>query len=45
MPWGMRGSWFPVVLRVFVGMWWFGIQAYWGGQAFAVVRLAEPGLL
>lgn len=28
--WGMRGSYFPVVLRVFVACMWFGMQAYWG---------------
>lgn len=27
--WGMRGSYFPVVLRVFVACIWFGLQAYW----------------
>ncbi|KAI1628212.1 NCS1 family nucleobase:cation symporter-1 [Exophiala viscosa] len=35
--WGMRGSYFPVVLRVFVACMWFGMQAYWGGQATRVL--------
>ena len=35
--WGMRGSYFPVVLRVFVACIWFGLQAYWGGQATRVL--------
>lgn len=26
----------PVILRTFVGTMWFGIQAYWGGQATRV---------
>jgi hypothetical protein len=24
--WGMRGGYFPVVIRAFVGVWFFGIQ-------------------
>ncbi|KAJ3544058.1 hypothetical protein NM208_g3251 [Fusarium decemcellulare] len=35
--WGMRGSYFPVILRVFVACIWFGIQAFWGGQATRVL--------
>ncbi|EXJ81593.1 hypothetical protein A1O1_07657 [Capronia coronata CBS 617.96] len=35
--WGMRGSYFPVILRVFVACMWFGMQAYWGGQATRVM--------
>ncbi|KAL6245852.1 hypothetical protein RBB50_007005 [Rhinocladiella similis] len=35
--WGMNGSYFPVVLRVFVACMWFGMQAYWGGQATRVL--------
>ncbi|KAF9890513.1 hypothetical protein FE257_005918 [Aspergillus nanangensis] len=35
--WGMRGSYFPVILRVFVASMWFGMQAYWGGQATRVL--------
>ncbi|KIJ69412.1 hypothetical protein HYDPIDRAFT_24252 [Hydnomerulius pinastri MD-312] len=34
--WGMRGAYFPVVLRVFITIFWDGLQAYWGGQAVAV---------
>ncbi|KKZ64605.1 hypothetical protein EMCG_09501 [[Emmonsia] crescens] len=33
--WGMRGSYFPVLIRVFVGSMWFGIQS--GGQATRVL--------
>lgn len=54
--WGMRGSYFPVVLRVFVACMWFGMQAYWGGQATRVLwgaiipgkwsyRTVTPGVL
>ncbi|DAA79460.1 TPA_exp: hypothetical protein A8136_0233 [Trichophyton benhamiae CBS 112371] len=35
--WGMRGSYFPVVLRCFLGCLWFGMQSYWGGQATRVL--------
>ncbi|KGQ00857.1 hypothetical protein PAAG_12485 [Paracoccidioides lutzii Pb01] len=39
--WGMRGSYFPVVMRAFVGSMWFGIQSYWhwmeGGQVTRVL--------
>ncbi|OAA55789.1 Permease, cytosine/purines, uracil, thiamine, allantoin [Niveomyces insectorum RCEF 264] len=43
--WGMRGSYFPVVLRVFVSCMWFGMQAFWGGQATRVMFGAIiPGL-
>ncbi|KAL4999446.1 permease for cytosine/purines, uracil, thiamine, allantoin-domain-containing protein [Aspergillus recurvatus] len=35
--WGMRGSYFPVILRSFVGCMWFGMQAFWGGQATRVM--------
>ncbi|KAF4512839.1 hypothetical protein G6O67_000176 [Ophiocordyceps sinensis] len=34
--WGMRGSYFPVILRIFTGSIWFGLQALWGGQATRV---------
>ncbi|KZP26398.1 NCS1 family nucleobase:cation symporter-1 [Athelia psychrophila] len=34
--WGTRGGYFPVVLRAFSGVFYFGIQAYWGGQACSV---------
>ncbi|KAK5205416.1 hypothetical protein LTR41_008870 [Exophiala xenobiotica] len=41
----MQGSYFPVVLRVFVACMWFGMQAYWGGQATRVLWGAIiPGL-
>ncbi|ORY77985.1 NCS1 family nucleobase:cation symporter-1 [Leucosporidium creatinivorum] len=43
--WGMRGSYFPVLIRVFTSIWWFGIQSYWGGQAVRVMLGAIiPGL-
>ncbi|KAL4967136.1 nucleobase cation symporter-1 family protein [Aspergillus stella-maris] len=35
--WGMRGSYFPVILRTFVSCMWFGMQAFWGGQATRVM--------
>ncbi|KAJ5619470.1 hypothetical protein N7510_003454 [Penicillium lagena] len=35
--WGMRGSYFPVILRCFVSCMWFGMQAFWGGQATRVM--------
>ncbi|KAJ3498897.1 hypothetical protein NLG97_g759 [Lecanicillium saksenae] len=35
--WGMRGAYFPVMLRVFTSCIWFGIQAFWGGQATRVL--------
>ncbi|WVQ82263.1 hypothetical protein IAT38_004391 [Cryptococcus sp. DSM 104549] len=35
--WGMKGAYFPVCLRVFTSIWWFGIQSYWGGQAVALM--------
>ncbi|KAG1732592.1 permease for cytosine/purines, uracil, thiamine, allantoin-domain-containing protein [Suillus lakei] len=34
--WGMRGAYFPVIIRAFVIIFWDGLQAYWGGQAVAV---------
>ncbi|KAG1877111.1 permease for cytosine/purines, uracil, thiamine, allantoin-domain-containing protein [Suillus tomentosus] len=34
--WGMRGAYFPVIVRTFVAIFWDGLQAYWGGQAVAV---------
>ncbi|KAG2340082.1 hypothetical protein BDR05DRAFT_1002834 [Suillus weaverae] len=30
------GAYFPVLVRVFVTIFWDGLQAYWGGQAVAV---------
>lgn len=37
MSWGLKGSYFPVCLRVFISIWWFGIQSYWGGQAVSLM--------
>ncbi|KAG2126050.1 permease for cytosine/purines, uracil, thiamine, allantoin-domain-containing protein [Suillus clintonianus] len=34
--WGMRGAYFPVLIRAFTTIFWDGLQAYWGGQAVAV---------
>ncbi|KAH8913120.1 NCS1 family nucleobase:cation symporter-1 [Coniochaeta sp. PMI_546] len=43
--WGMRGAYFPVILRIFVACMWFGMQAFWGGQATRVMFGAMiPGL-
>ncbi|KAJ4859483.1 hypothetical protein T069G_04471 [Trichoderma breve] len=43
--WGMRGSYFPVIIRCFTGCIWFGIQAFWGAQATRVTLGAIiPGL-
>ncbi|KAI0916920.1 hypothetical protein AcW1_007757 [Taiwanofungus camphoratus] len=43
--WGMRGGYFPIMIRIFTGCVWFGIQAYWGGQATRVMLGAViPGL-
>ncbi|OAQ59133.1 uracil permease [Pochonia chlamydosporia 170] len=43
--WGMRGSYFPVILRVFIASMWFGMQAFWGGQATRVcIGAIIPGL-
>jgi nucleobase:cation symporter-1, NCS1 family len=33
----MNGSYFPVLLRVFIGSMWLGLQAYWGGQSLRVL--------
>ncbi|KAL1964155.1 hypothetical protein VTN77DRAFT_7243 [Rasamsonia byssochlamydoides] len=35
--WGMRGAYFPVLIRIFVACMWFGMQSYWGGQATRVL--------
>lgn len=37
VSWGMKGAYFPVCLRVFTSIWWFGIQSYWGGQAVTLM--------
>ncbi|KJZ73336.1 hypothetical protein HIM_07340 [Hirsutella minnesotensis 3608] len=43
--WGMRGSYIPVILRIFAGCIWFGLQAFWGGQATRVtIGALIPGL-
>ncbi|KAJ6598305.1 permease for cytosine/purines, uracil, thiamine, allantoin-domain-containing protein [Mycena vulgaris] len=43
--WGMRGAYFPVIVRSFTTIFWDGLQAYWGGQAMAVTLGAIiPGL-
>jgi nucleobase:cation symporter-1, NCS1 family len=34
---GMYGSYFPVLLRLFTTIFWDGLQAYYGGQATAVM--------
>ncbi|KAK7447423.1 hypothetical protein VKT23_014133 [Stygiomarasmius scandens] len=34
--WGMRGAYFPVIIRTFTTIFWDGLQAYWGGQAVTV---------
>ncbi|KAF8917445.1 permease for cytosine/purines, uracil, thiamine, allantoin-domain-containing protein [Mucidula mucida] len=34
--WGMRGAYFPVLIRTFTTIFWDGLQAYWGGQAMTV---------
>ena len=33
--WGVKGFYFPVLLRTFTTIFWDGLQAYWGGQAVA----------
>lgn len=44
VSWGMKGAYFPVCLRVFTAIWWFGIQSYWGGQAVTLMLGAlSPG--
>ncbi|KAJ6607208.1 permease for cytosine/purines, uracil, thiamine, allantoin-domain-containing protein [Mycena sp. CBHHK59/15] len=43
--WGMRGAYFPVIIRSFTTIFWDGLQAYWGGQATTVTLGAIiPGL-
>ncbi|KAJ7277845.1 permease for cytosine/purines, uracil, thiamine, allantoin-domain-containing protein [Mycena rebaudengoi] len=42
---GMRGAYFPVIVRSFTTIFWDGLQAYWGGQAMTVTLGAIiPGL-
>ncbi|KAG2112014.1 permease for cytosine/purines, uracil, thiamine, allantoin-domain-containing protein [Suillus discolor] len=38
--WGMRGAYFPVIVRAFV---WDGLQAYWGGQAVTIGAIIPAG--
>lgn len=33
--WGVRGFYFPVIIRTFTTIFWDGLQAYWGGQSVA----------
>ncbi|KAG7087946.1 hypothetical protein E1B28_011990 [Marasmius oreades] len=43
--WGMRGSYFPIIVSTFTAIFWDGLQAYWGGQATTVTLGAIiPGL-
>ncbi|KAF9260965.1 hypothetical protein L218DRAFT_1079024 [Marasmius fiardii PR-910] len=43
--WGMRGSYFPIIIGTFTAIFWDGLQAYWGGQATTVMLGAIiPGL-
>ncbi|KAH9918336.1 permease for cytosine/purines, uracil, thiamine, allantoin-domain-containing protein [Amylocystis lapponica] len=35
--WGMRGAYFPIIIRSFTTIFWDGLQGYWGGQGMAVV--------
>ncbi|GBE85495.1 permease for cytosine/purines, uracil, thiamine, allantoin-domain-containing protein [Sparassis latifolia] len=42
--WGMRGAYFPILIRSFTTIFWDGLQAYWGGQAMAVtIGAVIPG--
>jgi NCS1 family nucleobase:cation symporter-1 len=31
--WGVKGFYFPVIIRTFTTIFWDGLQAYWGGQS------------
>ncbi|BFZ60594.1 hypothetical protein YB2330_001634 [Saitoella coloradoensis] len=43
---GMRGAYFTVIIRAFIASMWFGMQAYWGGQAIkAVIGAVIPGFI
>lgn len=43
---GMYGGYVPVVIRSFVSCMWFGMQAYWGGQATkAMIGAIIPGFI
>lgn len=42
--WGMRGAYFPIIIRTFTTIFWDGLQGYWGGQAMAVtIGAVIPG--
>ncbi|PCH44346.1 NCS1 nucleoside transporter family protein [Wolfiporia cocos MD-104 SS10] len=42
--WGLRGSYFPILIRSFTTIFWDGLQAYWGGQAMTVtIGAVVPG--
>ncbi|KXT17659.1 hypothetical protein AC579_9041 [Pseudocercospora musae] len=34
-PWGMRGTYFPVLIRTIPGIVWNGIESWWGSQAIS----------
>lgn len=43
---GIYGSFIPIILRLFVLIMWFSLQAYWGGQACRVlVGAIIPGFV
>lgn len=43
---GMRGSYIPIVLRCCITSAWFGLQAFWGGQAVkAMIGALIPGFI
>lgn len=37
MQYGIRGAKFGIVIRIITGIIWWGVQAYYGAQAFAVL--------
>jgi NCS1 family nucleobase:cation symporter-1 len=37
MQYGIRGSTFGIIMRIITGIIWWGVQAYFGAQAFAVM--------
>ncbi|KAF4123664.1 permease [Geosmithia morbida] len=43
IPWGLRGAYFPVVVRVLVGTIWVGVQIVQGGYFTAVLFRAVFG--
>ncbi|KAG1862376.1 NCS1 nucleoside transporter family [Suillus tomentosus] len=36
-PWGLRGSWFPLLNRVLLSCCWYGVQGWFGGQMTKVM--------